>query len=167
MTAGTPIHLTLDQLHQLAELIADKLEQRQSSSEPSSVEPLSKKEPARLVDAGTLAALLGVSRRYVYEHADELGAVRLGGGAKPRLRFDAGAAKTAMSCPVGERSQAETVNEHGRSEVDVARRHRRLPDRLPKPGGVLAVRGTSNEGHSSNRDQASPHRRAQARTGGS
>lgn len=32
--------------------------------------------------------MLGVSRGFVYDHADELGAVRLGSGPKARLRFD-------------------------------------------------------------------------------
>ena len=41
-----------------------------------------------LVDAATLARELGVSRAYVYEHATELGAVRLGSGPKARLRFN-------------------------------------------------------------------------------
>jgi hypothetical protein len=41
----------------------------------------------RLVDAATLARELGVERDWVYAHADELGAVRLG-GPKGRLRFD-------------------------------------------------------------------------------
>jgi hypothetical protein len=30
----------------------------------------------------------GVGRRWVYDHADELGAQRLGSGRRPRLRFD-------------------------------------------------------------------------------
>ena len=41
-----------------------------------------------LVDAAGLARVLAVSRAFVYEHADELGAIRLGDGAKARLRFD-------------------------------------------------------------------------------
>jgi hypothetical protein len=44
-------------------------------------------EPARLVDAQTLAGLLGVTRAWVYAHAEELAAVRLG-GPRGRLRFD-------------------------------------------------------------------------------
>jgi hypothetical protein len=45
-------------------------------------------EPAaRLVDAAHVAALLGVERDWVYAHADQLGAIRLG-GPKGRLRFD-------------------------------------------------------------------------------
>lgn len=40
-----------------------------------------------LVDAAAVAAYLGVSIGYVYEHADELGARRLGTGPRARLRF--------------------------------------------------------------------------------
>jgi hypothetical protein len=43
--------------------------------------------PARLVDAAHVAVLLGVERDWVYAHADQLGAIRLG-GPKGRLRFD-------------------------------------------------------------------------------
>jgi hypothetical protein len=41
-----------------------------------------------LVDAAELARQLGIERSWVYSHAIELGAVKLGHGAKPRLRFD-------------------------------------------------------------------------------
>jgi hypothetical protein len=43
--------------------------------------------PARFVDAATLAHHLGVDRDWVYAHASELGAIRLGGPCG-RLRFD-------------------------------------------------------------------------------
>jgi len=43
--------------------------------------------PARFVDATTIAQLLGVDRDWVYAHAEQLGAVRLG-GEHGRLRFD-------------------------------------------------------------------------------
>jgi hypothetical protein len=42
----------------------------------------------RLVDAAELAAMFGIERSWVYSHAIELGAVKLGEGKKPRLRFD-------------------------------------------------------------------------------
>jgi excisionase family DNA binding protein len=51
----------------------------------------------KLVDARELAALLGVSVDYVYEHASELGALRLGGGRKARIRFDADTARQALA----------------------------------------------------------------------
>jgi hypothetical protein len=41
-----------------------------------------------LVDAAELARRLGIERSWVYSHAIELGAVKLGSGSKPRLRFD-------------------------------------------------------------------------------
>jgi hypothetical protein len=41
-----------------------------------------------LVDAACVAEHLGVSRGFVYAHAVELGARRLGSGPKARLRFD-------------------------------------------------------------------------------
>jgi hypothetical protein len=49
------------------------------------------RDPARQrerISAAEVARLWGVHRRWVYEHADELGARRLGGGRRPRLRFD-------------------------------------------------------------------------------
>ena len=39
------------------------------------------------LDAKEVAERLGVDRDWVYEHADELGASRLGSGPRPRLRF--------------------------------------------------------------------------------
>ena len=41
-----------------------------------------------LVDAAELARRYGIERSWVYSHAIELGAVKLGSGPKPRLRFD-------------------------------------------------------------------------------
>ena len=48
------------------------------------------------VDARELAEELGVSIDYVYAHATELGAVRLGSGPKARLRFDLDSARRAL-----------------------------------------------------------------------
>jgi hypothetical protein len=39
------------------------------------------------LDALEVARRLGVSHEWVYEHAEELGATRLGSGRRPRLRF--------------------------------------------------------------------------------
>jgi hypothetical protein len=44
-------------------------------------------EPMPWVGAAVVAKYLGVEVSYVYEHADELGARRLGNGPKARLRF--------------------------------------------------------------------------------
>ena len=66
--------------------------------DPESVEAVARRvaellggdNAADLVDAGELARLMGVSRDHVYRHADELGAVRMGEGSRPRLRFPSG-----------------------------------------------------------------------------
>src|SRR5947209_7633133 len=69
--------------------------------------------PSGLLTAAQLAEALGTSRRFVYEHRDELGAQRLGGGSKPRLRFDLETAKAAFACYGGERSDAENASADG------------------------------------------------------
>ena len=45
-------------------------------------------EPTGLLTATQLAHKLGVNRSWVYQHAHTLGAITLGNGPKPRLRFD-------------------------------------------------------------------------------
>jgi DNA modification methylase len=44
--------------------------------------------PARLLSAAEVSEALGVERSWVYEHAIELGAIRIGDGPRPRLRFN-------------------------------------------------------------------------------
>jgi hypothetical protein len=59
-----------------------------SSSEHTPLDPT--RAPVReagLVDVATVAEYLGIKPAYVYEHADELGARRLGPGPRARLRF--------------------------------------------------------------------------------
>jgi hypothetical protein len=54
-----------------------------------------------LVDARQLARDLGVSLDYVYAHATELGAMRLGSGPKARIRFDLDRARQALEARPG------------------------------------------------------------------
>ena len=49
-----------------------------------------------LVDARELANRLGVHPSFVYAHATELGAMRLGNGRKARIRFDVDRARQAL-----------------------------------------------------------------------
>ena len=44
--------------------------------------------PRKMISAAEVSARWGVARRWVYNHAAELGACRLGCGSRPRLRFD-------------------------------------------------------------------------------
>jgi len=58
----------------VAERVLELLDQREAHS--------------RLVSAGELAELLGRSREWVYDHAEDLGGRRIGEGDRPRLWFD-------------------------------------------------------------------------------
>lgn len=51
-------------------------------------EPAGRPPSGRLMSATEVSAWWGVSRGWVYQHATELGAVRIGNGERPRLRFD-------------------------------------------------------------------------------
>ena len=47
------------------------------------------RDDAPLLDASEVARRSGHSRGWVYEHAEELGAIRTGNGSRSRLRFPA------------------------------------------------------------------------------
>jgi hypothetical protein len=53
--------------------------------------------PPRQLTLSEVAAQFGVSRTWVYQHADELGAVRLGTGPRARLQLDAYRVATAIA----------------------------------------------------------------------
>jgi len=93
-----------------------------------------------LVDAATLAAELGVSRDWVYEHASELRAMRLGAGPKARLRFDPIAARVALSCYGSERSQPSIASAGAEIERPQPRQRRSLTAGRPQPGSILPIR---------------------------
>src|SRR5680860_1495753 len=72
--ASTRIKLDPETIDAIARRAVELLEQR----------GLRKRE---LVDAAELARRFGIERSWVYTHAIELGAIRLGNGTNPRLRF--------------------------------------------------------------------------------
>jgi hypothetical protein len=73
--ASTGIRLDSETVEKIARRVVALLEQR----------GLQQRE---LVDAAELARRFGIERSWAYTHAIELGAVKLGNGSKPRLRFD-------------------------------------------------------------------------------
>jgi hypothetical protein len=78
---GDPIAALADEIaERLALRFGMRLTEQMSSSEPD-------REPG-LWTARRVAAHYGVGVSFVYQHANELGCVRLGGGTCPRLRFD-------------------------------------------------------------------------------
>lgn len=66
-----------------------------------------------LVDAAELARRFGIERSWVYLHAIELGAVKLGTGLKPRLRFDPQIAARVLR-KVGDGSAADPPARSGK-----------------------------------------------------
>ena len=66
-------------LDRLADLLAERLAVRLSGLAPARSESL--------VDAAEIARFHAKTRSWVYEHAADLGAVRLGSGPRPRLAF--------------------------------------------------------------------------------
>lgn len=112
--------------------------------------PLADRQPeytngrARLVDAVTLADLLGVERAWVYDHAAELGALTLGTGPKPRLRFDPDAVLERIGCWSSSRSRPPVAQAPpSASTSDSDRSARRSPFGAPKrssAGSILTVR---------------------------
>jgi hypothetical protein len=73
----TRLSLDGDQLAQLADLVADRLAQRLATNDSHA-----------LVDASEIARRHGLTRSWCYDHAAELGAIRIGSGSRPRLRFN-------------------------------------------------------------------------------
>jgi predicted DNA-binding transcriptional regulator AlpA len=73
------------------------------------------------LDAHEVAQRLGVSREWVYEHADDLGASRLGTGARPRLRFP-----------------PQVVDQRGNG-ASVTETPSQQAKRRPKPSGLIPI----------------------------
>ncbi len=83
--------LTPHAVEQIAQRVAQLLHEHHAH-----ISAEARHAPARLLDATQLARHLGVTRTWVYEHAQQLGAIRLGTGSKARLRFDLDTATTAI-----------------------------------------------------------------------
>ena len=97
----------------------------------------------RLLPASEVAERFGLSRAYVYEHADDLGAIRVGSGSRPRLRFDADlVAKRLTSRQAGIESESRESRAIPLPEPNRSRRRRRkrvhapnlIPIRPPRSG---------------------------------
>lgn len=135
--------------------------------DPESIEALARRlvellkpvqtSPARrqLISAEAVSEWWGVGRRWVYDHADELGARRLGSGRRPRLRFDPEEVAERLGeaggrCDGGSETsgvsamRGDTRNDSlsGRSRAIVAGRDRKRPGRranAPRPGAEEAA----------------------------
>jgi hypothetical protein len=114
----------------VAELLAPRLEQA----------------PPRLLTAAEVSEWWGVERSWVYDHAQELGAIRLGTGRRPRLRFDPDLVARRLDSDAREREGAPPGG----------RRARRLSRRMPSdPVDLLPLKGEP-ELRSSTRNRGRP-----------
>ncbi len=115
--------VTLDRedIEALALRVAELLEQRGARS------------AASFVDAAEIARRFGTDRAWVYSHAAELGAVKLGSGPKAHLRFDPQVALERM-----QNRSTSKKQESGRERTE-RRRSRRstAAPLLPIKGGGI------------------------------
>jgi hypothetical protein len=98
--------------------------------------------PEQLLTPATLAQRLGQSRDWVYAHAAELGAIRVGEGPKPRILFDATVAEERLR-------QRCSTSEPLPAPARVGARRRASARVEPKPAELLPI------GPSPNRKSAS------------
>lgn len=123
---------TLDpRLEALVELTAQRV-----------VEMLEEREPGRgrLVDASEMARILGVTRGTVYQHAEELGATRLGDGPKARLLFDPGRA-----LPGGSARSPSEGSEEAESPATRPRSRGRARRVSGADGDLLPIKGSGQQ----------------------
>jgi hypothetical protein len=110
----------------LAEAVADRV-----------VERLRDRPPPELLDAAEVARRFGIGPRWVREHADKLGAVRVGDGPRPRLRFDP--EKVAAALTARSQSKGSLAPDRPRHR----RRSRAVPSSSRDGLPLLPVRGLS------------------------
>lgn len=89
----TVVRLADDTIEQLADRVAARLAQHTDDARAVA------DAEAGLLSAAQVSQWWGVTRGWVYQHADDLGAFRLGAGSRPRLRFDPERVKRAMGDP--------------------------------------------------------------------
>ena len=130
-----------------------------------------------LISAAAAATRIGRSRDFVYEHADDLGAVRLGDGPRPRLAFDPRrldewvSARSTGGRSVGRELSAPTGNRRPRRKSDSGKPLDLLPIAADNgrsvtptngPGGALTPRGPATRNTPSPRDDRSAKRTVSA-----
>jgi hypothetical protein len=120
--AAVAIRLNEAQLERLADLVAERLDERRVTA-------------TALVGVRGVAAYLGVEASWVYDNAAKLGVRRLGDGPKARLRFSL--ADVDASLPSGPVGGALGGSEPAQTAASQRMRQRRSV----APVGLLPIRG--------------------------
>ena len=118
-----PVHLDDESIEAVAQRIAELIR----NPKPA---PLSGPNPLVGISAREVARVWEVSRRWVYENADELGARRLLTDNRPRLRFDPAKVAALLGAPEEEPGARGLAAMRGDSETDS----------LSSPGGANVAR---------------------------
>jgi hypothetical protein len=121
-------------------------------------------EPGQLVDANTIARLTCMSPRWVYDHAQELGAIRAGDGVRPRLRFDPGLVRARLeqrNAP-GPKPQAPTPASWRLPPAELLPVKGRAAGRFEGPRNMDGVGGGA---YDDRHRQSGPRRRGNANRG--
>jgi hypothetical protein len=123
------ISLSVSTVTLLAELLAYELDSRRL-------------ERPRWVTAERVAEHLGVEREWVYGHAAELGAVRLGSGARGRLRFRLDLVDERLLTQP--RCLEDTASPRRRTSADELKRQRRSRPDSGSAVQLLPIRGAKS-----------------------
>jgi hypothetical protein len=105
-----PVRLDADDIEAIADRVAAKLRR------PVTI---------GLIEAEELAELLGVSRDWVYANKRRLGAIAIGEGERPRLRFDVERVRAVIA--------GGEAGGQPRPEAPARRRTRRARESTPEP----------------------------------
>lgn len=140
---ATEIRLAPESIEALASHLAQILAAAPPESEAASARK-------KMLSAAEVAKLFSVSRRWVYDNAEMLGARRLGSGSRPRLRFDPVevvkridglANRPTAPGSLGMRGDCRTDSLPARSRAIVGGQARKRPGRrgnAPRPGAERA-----------------------------
>jgi site-specific DNA-methyltransferase (adenine-specific) len=120
MRPAAEVVLASESVEAIAQQVAERLGQSPAA-------------PETLLSADEVAIRYGVERSWVYEHADQLGAIRLGNGPRPRLRFKAAQVEDFLAGESAQEQKAATEADAGRLAAIPA-------DSAP----LLPIRGTQS-----------------------
>ncbi len=104
MARHVAVDLTPQAVEQVANRVAALLQRQQHNQQQAHT-----REPTGMLTVAELAKHLRLNRAWVYEHADELGAIRVGSGPKARIRFDLHTALKALERHAAEQGTAATL----------------------------------------------------------
>jgi hypothetical protein len=129
MSNPAQIRLDGDQLEQLAERVAGLLADRLQPAAPTAP-----RRARELMTAAQVAQWWRLDRSWVYDHADQLGVIKLGTGSRPRLRFDPDHVAHALGLPAPDETgpvSESTAIPRGRTPSVPNRRNQSYGRRTP------------------------------------